>query len=104
MTMPDDPVDLDKHRGMAAQRDTELRRQLHDVAADRAALERRQAELEAFMNAAPSTTWAEATERACYLLQLFAGTLEARDPRRGRLIDSVIEDLRRLAKWPLPPS
>jgi hypothetical protein len=96
--MADDPVDLDKHRGMAAQRDTELRRQLHEVAADRLALEQRQAEVEAFMNAAPSATWAEAAERACYLLHLFAGTLEGRDPRRARLIDSAIEDLRRLAK------
>ncbi len=96
--MSDDPVDLDKHRGMTAQRETELRRQLHEVAADRAALELRQAELEAHMNAAPSTSWAEAAERACYLLQVFAGTLEGRDPRRLRLIDSVMEDLRRLAK------
>jgi len=96
--MHDDPVELDKHRGMAAQRETELRRRLHEVAADQAALEQRQAELEAFMNSAPSTTWAEATERACYLLHLFAGTLEGRDPRRAKLIDSVIADLSRLAK------
>jgi hypothetical protein len=96
--MDDDPVDLDKRRGMAAQRETELRRRLHEVAEDQAALEQRQAELEAFMNAAPSATWAEAAERACYLLHLFAGTVEARDPRRAKLIDSVINDLRRLAK------
>ena len=96
--MHDDPVELDKHRGMTAQRETELRRRLHEVAADQAALVRRQAELEAAMHAAPSTTWTEAAERACYLLHLFAGTLEGREPRRALLIDSVIEDLRRLAK------
>jgi hypothetical protein len=96
--MHDDPVELDKHRGMAAQRETELRRQLQEVAADQAALERRQAEIEAVMNAAPSTTWTEAAVRASYLLHLFAGTLEGREPRRAALIDSVIEDLSRLAK------
>ena len=29
--MTDEPVNLDEHRGMAAQRDTEIRRLLHDV-------------------------------------------------------------------------
>jgi len=94
----DDPVELDKHRGMTAQRDTELRRHLHDVAADRAALDLHRAELETFMDAAPSASWNEAAERACYLLRLFAGSVEAQDPRRRKLIDSVIEDLTRLAR------
>ena len=96
--MHDDPVELDKHRGMTAQRETELRRRLQEVAADHAALERRQEELEAVMNAAPSTTWTEAEVRASYLLHLFAGTLEGREPRRAALIESVIDDLRRLAE------
>ena len=100
--MPDDdhdrPVDLDKHRGMAAQQETERRRQLSDVAEDQAALKRHHAELEAFMNAAPSATWVEAAERACYLLRLFAASVDALDPRRRKLIDSVIDDLTRLAK------
>ena len=34
----------------------------------------------------------------CYLLQLFAATSDAQDPRRRKLIESVIEDLNRLAK------
>ncbi len=96
--MGDEPVELDKRRGMAAQRETDLRRQLREVAADHAALEHRQAELETFLNSAPATTWAEAAERACYLLRLFAATAEGREPRRRTLIDSVIEDLKRLAK------
>ncbi|MBI3514583.1 MAG: hypothetical protein HY060_11040 [Proteobacteria bacterium] len=94
--MEDDPVKLDTHRGMAAQKATDLRRQLHEVAADQAALKQRQVELETFLQSAPAATRAEAAERACYLLRLFAATPEAQDPRRQKLIDSVIEDLKRL--------
>ena len=42
--MTDRPVELDEHRGMAAQTSTELRRRLHKVQADQAALRRRQDE------------------------------------------------------------
>jgi len=40
--MSDDPVNLDERRGMAAQRDTEIRRDLYDVQTDQAALRGRQ--------------------------------------------------------------
>jgi hypothetical protein len=95
--MDEDPVELDKRRGMAAQRATELRRQLADVAADHAAVEQRQAELEELLQSEPAATWAEAAERACYLLQLFAATPEAEDRRRQKLIQCVIDDLMRLS-------
>ena len=36
------PVELDEHRGMAAQKLTEIRRRLNKVQADQAALRRRQ--------------------------------------------------------------
>jgi hypothetical protein len=39
-------VELDEHRGMAAQKSTELRRRLHEVQADQTALRRRQDEFE----------------------------------------------------------
>ncbi|HTZ37606.1 MAG TPA: hypothetical protein VMB84_16365 [Stellaceae bacterium] len=94
--MDDDPVELDQRRGMAAQQATDLRRRLHAVQADQAALKQRQVELETFLASAPATTWTEAAERACYLLRLFAGTPEAQDPRRQKLIESVIEELKRL--------
>lgn len=51
--MTDEPVNLDRHCGIAAQRDTEIRRDLHEVQADQAALRGRQEELENFLNAAP---------------------------------------------------
>jgi hypothetical protein len=90
------PVDLDKHRGMAAQKATELRRMLADVEADSRALKVRLDELEANLAAAPADTWVEAAEKARYLLTLFAATPEAQDPRRQKLIRNVLEDLQRL--------
>src|SRR3546814_1721422 len=58
--MTDDPVELDGHRGMAAQRSTEIRRRLQEVHADQQALRRRQEELERCLLAAPSADWTEA--------------------------------------------
>ena len=90
-------IDLDQHRGMAAQKATDLRRLLADVEANENALRRRQAELETQLLAAPSTNWQEAGEKARYLLNLFAASLAARDPRRQRLIAAVLADFKRLA-------
>jgi hypothetical protein len=95
--MADTPVDLDDHRGMAAQRDTEIRRLLHTVQADQAVLRARQEELETFMLAAPAMTWPEAAAKARYLIQLYAATPEAQDPRRQKLIAGALADLARLS-------
>ena len=94
----DDPVNLDGRRGMAAQKSTEIRRRLHEVQADQAALRHRQEELEHFMLAAPAATWAEAAAKAKYLIQLFAATADAQDPRRKKLIASALDDLARLSE------
>jgi hypothetical protein len=45
--------------------------------------------------AAPSTTWPEAAAKAWYLIQLFAATPEARDPRRQERIAKMLDDLAR---------
>jgi hypothetical protein len=90
------PIELDEHRGMAAQKATELRRLVSEVAADRAELKARQDELEKFLVAAPASTWPEAAEKARYLVTLFSTTLEAQDPRRKRLIANLFDDFDRL--------
>ena len=95
--MDGDPVELDEHRGMAAQKSTEIRRRSHEVEADQAALRDRQEEFERGAMTGPSTTWAEAAARARYLIQLYAATPEGRDPRRQELILKVLEDLTRLS-------
>lgn len=94
----DQPIDLDGRRGMAAQKSTEIRRRLHEVQADQAALRQRQEELEHFMLAAPAATWPEAAAKAKYLIQLYAGTPDGQDPRRKKLIASALDDLARLAE------
>jgi hypothetical protein len=95
--MTDRTIDLDQHRGMAAQKATELRRLLADVAANEATLRSRQEELETHLVAAPASSWAEAAEKAKYLLDLFAGTLPPADRRRRKLIEAVLADFDRLA-------
>lgn len=93
----DEPVALDEHRGMAAQRATQIRRRLANVEVDQAALRERRTELEKFLLAAPAMTWCEAAEKAGYLISLLAGTSVGRDPRRQKLIDAVLNDFARLA-------
>ena len=95
--MTDKAIDLDEHRGMAAQKATELRRLLADVEENEKALRLRQAELEAHLLAAPAANWHEAAEKARYLLNLFAATLAAQDPRRQTLIAAVLADFARLS-------
>jgi hypothetical protein len=95
--MTDKTIDLDRHRGMAAQKATELRRLLADVEADERALRLRQEELESNLVAAPAADWPEAGERARYLLKLFGASLAGQDPRRQKLIEAVLADFDRLS-------
>lgn len=94
--MVKETVELDLHRGMVAQKATELRRLVREVADDRARLEARQETLEKFLVAAPAATWKEAAEKTRYLLSLFAATSEAQDPRRKTLIANLLTDIERL--------
>ena len=96
--MTDDAIELDEHRGMAAQKATEIRRRLSEVEADQAALRHRQGELEQCLVAAPAVTWQDAAEKARYLITLFAGTPAAQDARRQKLIASVLDDFNRLSQ------
>jgi hypothetical protein len=96
--MTDKTIDLDRHRGMAAQKATGLRRLLSEVEANEKALRLRQAELETHLVAAPAASWQEAAEKARYLLNLFSNTLTAQDPRRQKLIAAVLDDFERLAR------
>jgi len=96
--MTDRPITLDSHRGMAAQKATDIRRLLAEVEANEKALRERQEELEAQLVAAPAETWPEAAEKARYLLSLFASTPIAQDPRRQKLIAIVLEDFMRLSQ------
>jgi hypothetical protein len=91
-------INLDQHRGMAAQKATDLRRLLAEVEANERALRLRQDELEAHLLAAPAANWREAAEKARYLLGLLAASMAAQDPRRQKLIAAVLDDFERLAR------
>jgi hypothetical protein len=101
--MTEKTIDLDKHRGMAAQKATDLRRLLAEVEANETTLRRRQDELESHLLAAPAASWHEAADKAGYLLKLFAGTPAAQDPRRQKLIAAVLADFERLHAEPKTP-
>jgi hypothetical protein len=89
---------LDDRRGMKAQRDTLARRQQRRVAADQAAIRSRTAAFEQQLALAPARTWREAADKARYLLMLFAASPVCGDPRRQKLIHSVLADFDRLAR------
>jgi hypothetical protein len=96
--MTDNPVELDQHRGMAAQKATDLRRLLAEVAANEQALRATQDELEAQLIAAPATTWEEAADKVRYLLSVLASSPSGQDPRKQTLIQAVLDDFSRLSK------
>jgi hypothetical protein len=98
--MSDKTIDLDGHRGMAAQRQTRLRRLHAEVREQRDALRVRQDALEEQLVAAPAESWEDAVEKARYLLNLFAASIDAQDPRRQKLIAAVLDDFRRLLGEP----
>lgn len=94
--MTDRTIDLDQHRGIAAQKATELRRLMANVEANENELRRRQDELEAHLLAAPAANWHDAADKARYLLNLFATTPGGQDPRKQKLIAAVLADFTRL--------
>jgi hypothetical protein len=95
--MTDKPIDLDQHRGMSAQKATGLRRLLAEVESNERSLRLRQDELETQLLSSPAANWHDAAEKARYLLNLFAATLGAQDPRRQKLIAAVLADFKRLS-------
>jgi len=100
--MTKDPIDLDTHRGMSAQKATEDRRHTAGVEADRAMLRQHQDELGDALSAGPAATWEEAGRKALYLITVFAGTPEGQDPRYRKLIAGSLEDIQRLSGNSIP--
>jgi hypothetical protein len=94
----DKPVTLDSHRGMIAQKATELRRLQSEVEANEKILRERHDELQTWLLASPAENWPAAAEKARYLINLLAGTTSLRDPRSQNLIQAVFEDFDRLSK------
>lgn len=94
--MDEAPVDLDSHRGLLAQKATDIRRVLADVEANGRALRDRQDELEAQLLAEPATSWPQAAAKARYVLNLYAGSLAKDDSQHRLLVAAVLADFARL--------
>src|ERR1700753_2375331 len=92
------PVDLDKHRGMAAQKATDIRRVLADVEANAKLLRDRQAAVEIQLLAVPATSWPEAAAKARYVLNLYAAQLAPADTHHRDLVAAVLADFTPLAR------
>ncbi len=75
--MTDTPIELDKHRGMAAQKATDIRRVIADVEANAKLLRDKQGVVEIEILAAPATSWPEAVAKARYVLNLYSAGLAA---------------------------
>jgi hypothetical protein len=95
--MNSEPLDLDKHRGMAAQKATDMRRALAEVETNARDLRDRQALLEEQLLSLPAASWPEAAAKARYVLNLYAAGLSPDDTRHRDLVAAIFEDFARLA-------
>jgi hypothetical protein len=98
LQMADEPLDLDSHRGMTAQKSTDLRRALAEIENHARELRERQAEIEHHLLSFPAASWPEAAAKARYVLKLYAVGLAPEDTRHRDLVAAILEDFDRLAK------
>jgi hypothetical protein len=94
----EEPLDLDKHRGMAAQKATDLRRALAEVESNARDLRDRQVRFEDQLLSVPATTWPDAAAKARYVLNLYAAGLSPEDSRHRDLVATILEDFARLTR------
>ena len=95
--MTETPIELDRHRGMAAQKATDIRRALAEVQANAKLLRDKQGIVEIQILAAPATSWPEAVAKARYVLNLYAAGLAPTDTHHRDLVAAVLADLTRLS-------
>jgi hypothetical protein len=96
--MSDKPLDLDKHRGMAAQKATDIRRALAEVENHARDLRERQGVLEQDLLSIPAASWSEAVAKARYVLNLYAASLAPADTHHRDLVAAVFADFARLSR------
>jgi hypothetical protein len=96
--MSDEPLDLDKHRGMAAQKATDLRRTLAEIENHAKELRDRQTVLENQLMSLAAETWPEAAAKARYVLNLYVASLPAEDTKHRNLVAAVFDDFARLSR------
>jgi hypothetical protein len=95
--MSDKPLDLDKHRGIAAQKATDIRRALAEVENNSRDLRERQGVLEKELLTVSATSWPEAAAKARYVLNLYAAGLSPADSHHRDLVAAILADFARLS-------
>ena len=95
--MSETPVDLDKHRGMASQKATDIRRVLAEVEANAKIQRDRQGILETQLLSTQAASWPEAAAKARYVLNLYAAGLAPTDSHHRDLVAAVLADFARLS-------
>ena len=95
--MTETPIELDKHRGMAAQKATDIRRVIAEVEANAKLLRDKQGIVELQLLAVPATSWPEAVAKARYVLNLYSAGLAPNDTHHRDLVAAVLTDLTRLS-------
>jgi hypothetical protein len=91
------PLELDKHRGMAAQKATDIRRILAEVENNARDLRDRQTVMENQLLSSPAASWPEAAAKARYVLNLYAAGLGPADTHHRDLVGAVLADFVRLS-------
>jgi len=95
--MNDIPIELDRHRGMAAQKATDIRRALADVETRAKQLRDHQGEVEIQLLTVPAASWIEAAAKARYVMNLYAAQLSPADTHHRDLVAAVVADFTRLS-------
>lgn len=95
--MTDKTLDLDKHRGMAAQKATDIRRILLDAENNARDLRDRQLILESQLLSVAAASWPEAAAKARYVLNLYAAGLGPEDAHHRDLVAAILADFERLS-------
>src|SRR4051795_8967192 len=91
--MTETPIELDKHRGMAAQKATDIRRVIAEVEVNAKLLRDRQTSVEMQLLAVPAASWPEAVAKTRYVLNLYAADLAPTDTHHRDLVTAVLADL-----------
>ena len=95
----DDPVDLDGRRSHESKKAIDTRRHaMNELMSEEAFRALDIAALEVQLRVAPARDWAEAMEKAQFLLRRYSSTPEAQDARVRKLIRRALGDMARLAK------
>jgi hypothetical protein len=93
-----EPLDLGKHRGMAARRAIDIRLALAGTEKNSRNLRQRQRLLEKELLSVPAASWPRAAAKARYVLNLYAAGLGPADTHHRDLVAAILANFARLSR------